>query len=241
MLQQTRRQFLQSGSAGAVALALSSLALRANEQQEQKAGFFLPKLTYGYDALEPHIDAETMKIHHDFHHKAYVDNLNKALAGHPDLLKMRIGQLLRDIDKVPQDIRQAVINNGGGHANHTMFWQIMGPKGGGKPSGDLASAIDNAFGSFDKFQEKLSTLAITRFGSGWAWLVLSNGKLEALSTANQDNPLMKGQFPIMGIDVWEHAYYLKYRNKRPDYVKAWWNVVNWETVAQRYASAKKQG
>jgi Fe-Mn family superoxide dismutase len=238
MLRMTRRQFLRTTGAGAAALALAPLAVRADE--EKKAGFTLPKLPYAYDALEPSIDAETMKIHHDFHHKAYVDNLNKALAGHPDLLAMNIDDLMRGIEKVPQEIRQAVINNGGGHANHSMFWQIMGSEGG-RPSGELATAIDEAFGSLEKFQEKLNDLAMKRFGSGWAWLVLDGGKLTALSTANQDSPLMKGQSPILGIDVWEHAYYLKYRNKRADYVAAWWKVVNWNNVAERFNAAKKQG
>ena len=199
----SRRQFLQASSAGAAALALAPLAVRADE--DKKTGFTLPKLPYAYEALEPTIDAETMKIHHDFHHKAYVDNLNKALAGHEDLLSMPVDDLLRNIDKVPKDVRQAVINNGGGHSNHSMFWQIMGPDAGGKPSGDLAAAIDEAFESFEKFQEKLNQLAITRFGSGWAWLILDGGKLNAVNTPNQNSPLLQGKTPIMGIDVWEHA------------------------------------
>jgi Fe-Mn family superoxide dismutase len=235
----TRRELLRTAGAGAAAFALAPLVARADE--EKKAGFTLPKLPYGYDALEPTIDAETMKIHHDFHHKAYVDNLNKALAGHSDLLSMRITDLLRNIRSVPENIRTAVRNNGGGHANHTMFWQIMGPKGGGKPSGELARAIDASFGSMEKFQDQLNQAAITRFGSGWGWLVLEKGKLRILSSANQDSPYMEGQFPILGIDVWEHAYYLKYRNRRPEYVKAWWNVVNWDNVSERYERAHKQG
>ena len=237
MTSMTRRQLLQTAAAGALGLALRPLTVHAAE--EKPAGFELPKLPYAYDALEPTIDAETMKIHHDFHHKAYVDNLNKALMGHPELVKKGIVGLLADIDSVPQDIRQAVINNGGGHANHSMFWEIMGAKGAEAPKGALARAIDAAFGSVDKFQAQVNDAAVKRFGSGWSWLVLSKGKLEVLSTANQDSPYMKDQKPILGIDVWEHAYYLKYRNKRPDYVKAWWNVVNWDTVAERYDRALK--
>ncbi|HMC65885.1 MAG TPA: superoxide dismutase [Gemmataceae bacterium] len=238
MLTMTRRDLLHTAAAGAAAVTLSPLAAWAAE--EKKAGFTLPKLPYDYDALEPHIDAETMKIHHDLHHKAYVDNLNKALAGQSELLAKPVEEILRDINSVPKNIRQAVINHGGGHANHTMFWEIMG-KDGGKPGGELAKAIDDAFGSVDKFQEQVSQAAITRFGSGWGWLVVDKGKLKILSTANQDSPLMKGQTPILGIDVWEHAYYLKYRNRRPEYVKNWWNVVNWEAVAARYDKAPKQG
>jgi Fe-Mn family superoxide dismutase len=238
MLQPTRRKFLQTASAGVASLALSPLALGARD--EKKAGFTLPPLQYAYVALEPTIDAETMKLHHDFHHKAYVDNLNKALAGQTELLGKDIIEVLRGINDVPEKIRQAVINNGGGHANHTMFWEIMGQGAGGKPSGDLAAAIDDAFGSFDKFREQLSQAAITRFGSGWGWLVLDQGKLKILSTGNQDSPYMKGQQPIMGIDVWEHAYYLKYRNRRPEYVKAWWNVANWDKISERYSRARKE-
>jgi Fe-Mn family superoxide dismutase len=235
MLPVTRRQFLRTTCASAAALALAPLSVRAADE-----GFTLPPLPYPYDALEPHIDTETMKIHHDAHHKAYVDNLNKALAGNEALLKKNIVALLREIDKVPQDIRQAVINNGGGHANHTMFWEIMGPKAGGEPTGALAKAIDKDFESFDKFKEKATDAGMKRFGSGWSWLVLQKGKLEVISSGNQDSPLMANQAPIMGIDVWEHAYYLKYRNKRADYVKAWWNVVNWKAVADRYDAALKE-
>jgi Fe-Mn family superoxide dismutase len=238
MIQVTRRQLLHSAGAGAAVLALSPLGVLAQDKKE--AGFQLPKLPYAYDALEPHIDAETMKIHHDKHHQAYVNNLNKALAGHPELLKMEhISDILHHIDNVPKEIRQAVINNGGGHANHTMFWRIMGPKGSRHPSGELAKAIDEAFGSFDKFQAKLSTAAATQFGSGWGWLVLAKGKLEVYGDKNQDSPYMKGHAPILGIDVWEHAYYLKYQNRRPDYIKAWWNVVNWDEAAERYKRAMK--
>jgi Fe-Mn family superoxide dismutase len=228
----TRRELLRAAGAGAAALALSPLTALA------QGGYTLPKLPYAFDALEPHIDAKTMEIHHDRHHQAYVDNLNKALAGNPDLMKMPIDELMRNIDKVPEKIRQAVINNGGGHANHTLFWEVMGPKKGGKPTADLAKAIDATFGSFDKFQEQLSQAALTRFGSGWGWLVVDKGKLAVISSANQDSPLMKGQTPILGLDVWEHAYYLKYQNRRADYIKAWWNVVNWDNVAERYKKAK---
>ncbi|MFL5243628.1 MAG: superoxide dismutase [Gemmataceae bacterium] len=234
----TRRHFLQAASASAAALTLAPLTARAAD--EKAAGFTLPKLPYAYDALEPNISAEIMKLHHDAHHQTYVTNLNKALEGHPDLLKKPIGNLLRDVDMVPEKIRQTVINNGGGHANHSMFWEIMGPRAGGSPTGELAKDIDAAFGSFDKFKDKLSTTAVARFGSGWGWLVLNKGKLEVISLANQDSPLLKGQMPIMGIDVWEHAYYLQYKQKRADYVKAWWNSANWKDIAERYAAAKKE-
>jgi Fe-Mn family superoxide dismutase len=238
MIQVTRRQVLQSAGAGVAVLALSPLSAVA--QGKKAAGFQLPKLPYAFDALEPYIDAQTMEIHHDKHHAAYVANLNKALAGHPTLLaKEHVSDILRHIESVPADIRQAVINNGGGHANHTMFWRIMGTKGRGKPSGELAKAIDDAFGSFDKFQAKLSGAATTQFGSGWGWLVLAKGKLEVYGDKNQDSPYLKGHAPILGIDVWEHAYYLKYQNRRPDYIKAWWNVVNWDAVSERYKNAMK--
>ena len=194
----------------------------------------VPALPYPFDALEPHIDARTMEIHHDKHHAAYVNNLNKALEGHADLQKKGVEDLLRDIKKVPEKIRTAVQNNGGGHANHTLFWTIMSPDGGGEPSGKLAEAIEKAFGDFKGFKEKLATAATGRFGSGWAWLTASKGKLEVSSTPNQDSPLMEGKTPILGLDVWEHAYYLKYQNKRPDYIDAWWNTVDWGKVAERY-------
>jgi superoxide dismutase, Fe-Mn family len=233
----TRRHFLQAASAGVATLAL----VPPSRAEEKKAeGFTLPKLPYAFDALEPSIDARTMEIHHDKHHGAYVANLNAALKGHPKLLSTPIDALMRDIGSVPEEIRQAVINNGGGHANHSLFWTIMGPKGGGEPSGGLAKAIDSTFGSVAKLQEKMTELAMKRFGSGWSWLVVSgNGKLEALSSANQDSPLMKGQTPILGLDVWEHAYYLKYNNRRPEYLAAWWNVVNWDEVNKRFAEATK--
>jgi len=199
----------------------------------------LPPLPYPKDALEPHIDAQTMEIHHGKHHNAYVTNLNKAIAGKGDLEKKPIEQLISNLNAVPEDIRAAVRNNGGGHANHTMFWKIMGPGAGGKPSGKVAEDINATFGSFDTFKEKFEAAGVGRFGSGWAWLVVKNGKLEIISTANQDNPLMEGIKPVLGCDVWEHAYYLKYQNRRPDYLKAWWNVVNWNEVNKNYEAAKK--
>jgi Fe-Mn family superoxide dismutase len=200
--------------------------------------YTLPPLPYPNNALEPHIDALTMEIHHDRHHKAYVDNANKALEGQAALQNKPIEQLLRDNNQVPENIRQAVINNGGGHANHSMFWEIMGPRAGGKPSGALADDLSKTFGDFATFQAQLKQAGVARFGSGWAWLVLADGKLQIISTANQDSPYMKGQVPILGVDVWEHAYYLKYQNKRPDYLDAWWNTVNWNAVAKRYSEAK---
>jgi Fe-Mn family superoxide dismutase len=199
----------------------------------------LPPLPYAPNALEPHIDARTMEIHHGKHHAAYVTNLNKALESAPDLQHKTAEELISDLNAVPENVRTAVRNNGGGHVNHTMFWQIMGPNAGGKPSGELAAAIEAAFGSFDAFMEKVNTAGTTRFGSGWAWLSLDkSGNLVVHSTANQDNPMMEGMQPILGVDVWEHAYYLNYQNRRPDYLKAWWNVVNWSEVARRYAAAK---
>lgn len=202
--------------------------------------FTLPNLPYAFNALEPHIDAQTMQIHHDKHHAAYVNNLNKAIEGKASLESKSIEDLISNLAAVPENIRTAVRNNGGGHYNHTLFWEIMSPKGGGKPAGELAKAIDQDFGSFDALKEKLSTAAATRFGSGWAWLTVSGGKLCVCSTPNQDNPVMDAAecrgTPILGIDVWEHAYYLKYQNRRPDYIAAFWNVVNWSAVAQRYAA-----
>jgi len=193
----------------------------------------LPPLPYGYSALEPHIDEQTMRIHHDKHHGTYVTNLNAALEGKADLAGQSVEDLLRDINKVPEQIRTAVRNNGGGHMNHTMFWEIMAP-GGGQPSGRIADAIKSTFGSFDTFREQFNKAAVGRFGSGWAWLVQGpDGKLAVESTANQDNPVMEGKWPVFGIDVWEHAYYLKYQNRRVDYVNAWWNVVNWEAINKR--------
>ena len=198
----------------------------------------LPSLPYPTNAQEPYIDTTTMEIHQGRHHKAYVDNLNKALESQPALASKPIDQLLREISQVPEAIRQPVINNGGGHYNHTMFWEIMGPGAGGQPGGALADDLNATFGSFDTFKTQIKQAGVGRFGSGWAWLVLAGGKLQILSTANQDCPLMSGQSPILGVDVWEHAYYLKYQNKRPDYLDAWWNVVNWKAVAERYSKAK---
>jgi len=203
----------------------------------------LPPLPYAKDALEPYIDAVTMEIHHGKHHGAYVANLNKAITGHSALESMPIERLLANLSSVPDSIRTTVRNNGGGHWNHTFFWRIMGPGCGGAPTGQLANAIASAFGSFDAFKEKFEAAGLGRFGSGWAWLLLNRGKLEITSTPNQDNPLMGRDIagcegiPILGVDVWEHAYYLKYQNRRGDYLKAWWNVVNWSEVAKRYAEA----
>jgi Fe-Mn family superoxide dismutase len=199
-----------------------------------KGPFTVPKLPYAYDALEPHIDARTMEIHHDKHHQAYVDKLNDAIAKHPELGKKSAEDLIRNLSSIPEDIRTAVQNQGGGHANHSFFWKIMGPKRGGQPKGVLAQAIDKQFGSFDKFQTQFADAAVKRFGSGWAWLVKGKSGLEIVSTANQDSPLSMGAQPIIGLDVWEHAYYLKYQNKRPDYIAAWWNVVNWDQAAENY-------
>jgi len=192
----------------------------------------LPKLPYDYSALEPHLDARTMEIHYTKHHQGYVNNLNAALEGQADLQAKSVEDLLKNLNQIPEDIRQAVINNGGGHANHSLFWQIMSPEVS-QPEGELLEALNSAFGSLDKFKEEFSTAAKTRFGSGWAWLVMADGKLSVVSTANQDSPLSSGQTPILGLDVWEHAYYLNYQNRRPDYIEAWWNVVNWDEVARR--------
>jgi superoxide dismutase, Fe-Mn family len=194
--------------------------------------FSLPQLGYSFDALEPHIDAKTMEIHHDKHHGTYVEKLNAALEGHPDLQKMDIVELITSLDKVPEDIRTAVRNNGGGHANHSFFWDIMSPDGGGEPKGQLAEAINQTFGGFEEFKAKFKEAALGRFGSGWAWLCYQDNKLHICSTPNQDSTVMedKNHAPLLGLDVWEHAYYLKYQNKRPDYVDAWWNVVNWPRV-----------
>jgi superoxide dismutase, Fe-Mn family len=202
--------------------------------------FSLPSLPYASDALEPHIDKMTMEIHHGKHHNTYVTNLNKALESAPELANKTVEELLAsNCAAVPESIRTAVRNNGGGHANHSMFWQIMGPNGGGAPTGDIASAINGAFGNFDTFKEKMNAAGAARFGSGWAWLVKGSGtSIEVISTANQDSPLMEGKFPIMGIDVWEHAYYLKYQNRRPDYLAAWWNVVNWQEINRRLKEGK---
>ncbi len=201
--------------------------------------YSLPPLPYAYDALAPHIDAKTMEIHHTKHHNAYITNANKALEGHPDLAGKSVEDLLRNITSAPDNVRQVLINNAGGHANHSLFWQIMAGGAGGQPGGSIGDAINQAFGSFDAFKEKFTAAATGRFGSGWAWLALKGGKLELFSTANQDSPYMTGHTPVLGLDVWEHAYYLNYQNRRPDYIAAWWNVVNWKKVDEFYAAAKK--
>ena len=198
----------------------------------------LPSLPYAYDALEPHVDKMTMEIHHTKHHQAYINNVNKALEGHPDLANKPIDDLMRGLASVPEAIRTAVRNNGGGHSNHTLFWTIMGPNAGGAPGGELAAAINSTFGSLENFKTQFANAGATRFGSGWAWLCHDKGKLVLESTANQDTPLSEGRTPILGLDVWEHAYYLKYQNRRPDYIAAWWNVVNWNEVAKRFAASK---
>ncbi len=195
----------------------------------------LPPLRYTFEALEPHIDARTMEIHHDKHHQAYVSNLNTALESAPNLAGLPVDQLIADLSQVPDAVRTAVRNNGGGHANHTLFWEIMAPNAGGEPTGDLAAHIADAFGSFEALKGQLTQAGMTRFGSGWAWLTLHNDNLAVESTPNQDSPLMAGRQPILGVDVWEHAYYLHYQNRRKDYLDAWWNVVSWEAVAARYA------
>jgi Fe-Mn family superoxide dismutase len=245
-----RRQFLHRIGAGAVG-GIILPALRNSPAQaavsEKKEGdkimaHTLPDLPYDFNALEPYIDEQTMRIHHGKHHAAYIANLNKALEGHADLAGKSVDEILSAIDKVPSDIRQGVINNGGGHANHSLFWPSLAPAGkggGGKPDGDLAQAINSAFGGFDKFKEAFTKAATTRFGSGWAWLGFDGGgKLHVGSTANQDSPLMQGHKAILGLDVWEHAYYLNYQNRRPDYIEAWWSVVNWPEVAKRFARSK---
>jgi len=199
----------------------------------------LPELGYAYDALEPYIDARTMEIHHSKHHNGYVTNLNNALKDAPKLQGLEVTKIISDLAMVPESVRTAVQNNGGGHANHSLFWSLISPGKQGKPLGELAGAINSTFGSFDSFKETFNKAAVTRFGSGWAWLSLDKqGKLVVHSTANQDNPLMEGRAPILGLDVWEHAYYLKYQNRRPEYVEAWWNVVNWERAEELYTSSK---
>ena len=200
--------------------------------------FELPELNYSFDALEPYIDARTMEIHHGKHHAGYVNNLNKALESAPELYNSSIESILSDLTKIPESIRTAVRNNGGGHANHSLFWQVMTPGGNKKPVGSLGKAIDSQFGSYEAFMETFSNAAATRFGSGWAWLVLDGSKkLQVYSTANQDSPVSEGHTPVLGLDVWEHAYYLNYQNRRPDYIKAWWNVVNWDVVNRNYENA----
>ena len=198
----------------------------------------LPELPYAYDALEPYIDEETMHLHHDKHHNTYVTNLNAAIEKHPELGEKTVEELLADFDSVPEDIKTAVRNNGGGHANHSFFWEILAPNAGGEPTGAIKEAIEETFGSFADFKEEFKAAATGRFGSGWAWLVIKDGKLAITSTANQDSPLMEGQTPVLGLDVWEHAYYLKYKNVRPDYINAFWNLINWDKVNEFYANAK---
>lgn len=239
----SRREMLRWAGAGAAALVLSPRVLAVAEEKEKAHyPFELPKLPYALDALEPHIDAQTMGIHHGKHHQAYVTNLNAALKDCEPCQKKSIEELVAGLDKVPEKTRNAVRNNGGGHLNHSWFWQMMSAKGGGEPKGALGKAIDESFGGFDKFQTAFTAAAMTRFGSGWAWLIVGKDKpLAVMSTANQDNPITAGQHPILGLDVWEHAYYLKYQNKRADYVKAWWNVVNWEMAAHLFDHAKKSG
>jgi Fe-Mn family superoxide dismutase len=209
-------------------------------KENEAMAYELPPLPYDYTALEPHIDEETMHLHHDKHHQAYVTNLNTALQSAPaNLQNLPVDELMRRINEVPENIRQAVINNGGGHSNHSMFWVIMTPGGPKEPQGELAQAIQQTFGSVENLQNAINDAGAKRFGSGWTWLVMnSNGQLEVISTANQDSPLMQGRYPILGNDVWEHAYYLKYQNRRPDYLKAWWNVLNWNEAGKRYQQAK---
>ncbi|EAG7027054.1 superoxide dismutase [Listeria monocytogenes] len=198
----------------------------------------LPKLPYTYDALEPNFDKETMEIHYTKHHNTYVTKLNEAVAGHPELASKSVEELVTNLDSVPEDIRGAVRNHGGGHANHTLFWSILSPNGGGAPTGNLKAAIESEFGTFDEFKEKFNAAAAARFGSGWAWLVVNDGKLEIVSTANQDSPLSDGKTPVLGLDVWEHAYYLKFQNRRPEYIDTFWNVINWDEANKRFDAAK---
>jgi Fe-Mn family superoxide dismutase len=235
----TKDQFSLAKMWTSAARVLQYISLLPDTKKQEMSimAFELPPLPYPSNALEPHIDQQTMEIHHGKHHNAYVTNLNKALEGQPDLQNKSLEELLTSINTLPSSIQNAVRNNGGGHSNHSMFWQIMSPNGGGAPSGDLATAINSAFGSFDAFKEQFAAAGVGRFGSGWAWLVVApDGSLSISSTPNQDTPIMEGKTPILGLDVWEHAYYLKYQNRRPDYIAAWWNVVNWAEVARRYAA-----
>jgi Fe-Mn family superoxide dismutase len=250
-----RRDLLVAGSIagaallGAEKLAASLLAANGPEKsrknftpEDSSMAFTVPPLPYSFDALEPYIDAKTMEIHHDKHHGAYVTNLNKALEGHPDLQSKSIDDLMKNLDVVPESIRMTVRNNGGGHWNHSLFWSLMKKGGGGEPKGDLAAAIASTFGSFSAFQEKFTAAGVSRFGSGWAWLIVKDGKLAIDSTPNQDTPYLlgvPGGKTVLGLDVWEHAYYLKYQNVRPEYIKQWWNVVNWDKAAELYGAAKK--
>jgi superoxide dismutase, Fe-Mn family len=233
--QALRKTALVTAACATVGTLPGSLKAQAPAPAAAPTGpFKLPALTYAFDALEPHIDARTMEIHHDRHHAAYVTNLNKAVSGNPRLEKMSIEQIVRNLDDVPEGIRVAVRNNGGGHYNHSLFWQMMKKGGGGTPTGALAKAVDRKFGNFAGFKEELTGAATKVFGSGWAWLVLDSDELKVVSTPNQDSPLTKGQIPLLGLDVWEHAYYLKYQNKRADYINAFYNVINWDFVAARF-------
>jgi superoxide dismutase, Fe-Mn family len=239
-----RRHFLFLLGAGTGAFALDSVALAqklpTNKPPSTTGVIELPPLPYAYEALEPHIDARTMQFHHDKHHATYVKNLNAALDKHPELKGRTVEELLRRLNQVPVDIRTTVRNNGGGHVNHSMFWKIMKPQGGGEPTGEIATAINQTFGNFAAFKKQFNEAGAARFGSGWVWLVRSrNGKLEITTTANQDNPITEGKYPILGNDVWEHAYYLNYQNRRADYLEAWWNVVNWDEINKRFAQASK--
>jgi Fe-Mn family superoxide dismutase len=212
--------------------------LAETSYSENSMAYELPPLSYPFNALEPHIDAKTMEIHHDKHHQAYITNANKALDGHPDLAAKPVDELLADLSKIPESIRTVLRNNAGGHSNHSFFWKIIGPNAGGTPKGKLAEAISSTFGGFDQFKEELQKAAIGRFGSGWAWLVVNKeGKLQIISTANQDTPISEGLKPVVGVDVWEHSYYLLYQNRRPDYLKAWWNVVNWNQAEKNFEAA----
>ncbi|MEI9865729.1 MAG: superoxide dismutase [Limisphaerales bacterium] len=236
----TRRQAIKTSALASAALAtLPSAIAQTNSPSPTVASgpFTLPPLPYAYDALEPHIDAETMRIHHDKHHAAYVANLNKAVADVNIDKALTLEVLMKDLNSLPESHRTAVRNNGGGHYNHSLFWLMMKPNGGGEPTGDLAKAIDTSFGSFGAFKEKFTEASTKVFGSGWAWLVADGGKLKIVSTPNQDTPLSTGQIPLLGLDIWEHAYYLKHQNKRVDYITAWWNVVNWDFVSERYVKA----
>lgn len=241
----TRRQAIKTTALAGAAIAtlpaaMAQTTLPVAHQQylidTASVPFKLPPLPYAYDALEPHIDVETMHIHHDKHHAAYVANLNKAVADHSDLGKKSVEELLKDLNSIPANIRAAIRNNGGGHYNHSLFWQLMKNDGGGEPTGDLAKAIDASFGSLSAFKEQFTKAAMTQFGSGWAWLVLDGQTLKIEDTPNQDTSLSQGRTPLLGLDVWEHAYYLKYQNKRADYATAWWHVVNWDFVSERYAN-----
>lgn len=234
----SRRSFLAASSAVATTLLTSRLAVAAPVPRTLADPFTLPELPYGYDALAPVIDEQTMTIHHTKHHQAYINNLNAAIAKHPQWGKKSIEDILSDLDAVPEDIRTAVRNNGGGHANHSLFWKVMKPADqAAKPSGKLAEVIDSQFGSAANLQEAFNKAALTQFGSGWAWLVVDGGKLDVVATANQDSPLSSGKSPILGLDVWEHAYYLNYQNRRADYIQAFWKIVNWQQVAKNFAAA----